>query len=230
MCQIVMVLMIILPGCAPDPTDKPSGLAYYFPIDELPEGGMKYVYTNKSQPEMDNEVWIFEKSGEGRLKSTNLNFDGVPVLVQYDHVQRTGVTIDSLILVFEDTAGMTQQLPVTILEARRFPGDELDTSKTLTTLMDWHQPGDSLHVVLKRSRSFAGDTTFRWQGKSVPAVKFVTHDVFETEEVGWTTSTWEGEEWYALGLGLVYYRRNISDQMILEFELSAIMKNSDSPR
>jgi hypothetical protein len=78
---------------------------------------------------------------------------------------------------------------------------------------------------LKRSRRFDGFTNFEWEGQDIAAARFVTDDVFETEEVGWTTSRWSGEEWYALGIGLVYYKRNISDQMVLEFVLTEKIKN-----
>ena len=56
-------------------------------------------------------------------------------------------------------------------------------------------------------------------GKSIPAIRFSTDDTFETERDGWTSTTWSGEEIYARGIGLVYYRRKISDQLSLEFSL-----------
>jgi hypothetical protein len=61
-------------------------------------------------------------------------------------------------------------------------------------------------------------------GLSIPAVRFRTEDTFETESAGWTTSTWTGEEIYAWHKGLVYYKRNISGDMILEFALREIRK------
>jgi hypothetical protein len=58
-------------------------------------------------------------------------------------------------------------------------------------------------------------------GKSIPAVRFTTEDTFETEKDGWTSSAWTGEEIYAKGIGLVYYRRKFSPQLSIEFELES---------
>ena len=66
-----------------------------------------------------------------------------------------------------------------------------------------------------------GNTTWNWQGKTVPAIRFSTNDSFETEKDGWTTSVWTGEEIYAKNIGLEYYRRNIAEDLRLEFELAS---------
>jgi hypothetical protein len=52
--------------------------------------------------------------------------------------------------------------------------------------------------------------------------RFTIHDQFETEDVGWSNSQWTGEEWYGKGYGLVYFRRNITPELILEYELDEI--------
>ena len=66
-----------------------------------------------------------------------------------------------------------------------------------------------------------GHTTWMDHGKSIDAIRFKTEDKFETEQEGWTTSAWTGEEIYALDIGLVHYRRDISDKLHLEFNLES---------
>ena len=88
-----------------------------------------------------------------------------------------------------------------------------DSSKVWLTHLEWYQPEDSLHIVLQRRRRYIGPTRRMDHGRAIPAVRFQTEDTFETEAVGWTTSTWTGEEIYALHLGLVHYQREIADRL-----------------
>ncbi|MFZ1561631.1 MAG: hypothetical protein WAT37_16975 [Saprospiraceae bacterium] len=114
---------------------------------------------------------------------------------------------------------MRKPIRVKILSPHRLPFQPGDSTKVWLTHLEWNQPLDSLHIVLQRRRRFVGDITWEMDGKSIPAIRFRTEDTFETERDGWTSSTWSGEEIYARGIGLVYYRRKISDMLSLEFEL-----------
>jgi hypothetical protein len=193
--------------------------AYYFPVETFPEKGRVYRYKNLWDPEAGPEVWRHIRRGEGLIESINYGLGEEIVQRQLDRIVNNGVMTDSLLLYSRDTTGRQREIRVKVISPHRFPFQPGDSTNVWLTHLDWYQPEDSLHIVLQRRRRFAGDTTWMSDGKTVPAVRFRTEDIFETEKDGWTTSVWNGEEIYAKGIGLVYWKRKISEELVLEFQL-----------
>ena len=129
-----------------------------------------------------------------------------------------GVLTDSLHFVLFDSTQQKHLIRAKVIKPNRFPF-MADSSLTWATKLDWPQPGDSLRIVLERRRKYAGPAQWQHKGKTIPAVRFVTEDHLETERDGWTTSVWAGEELYAKGYGLVFWRRAVNEGMTIEFEL-----------
>ena len=224
LCQFVMCFLIIIASCK-ERAELGTDLSdFYLPLDSLDGEGSRYIYKNLIDSNREPEIWQHIKTSEGQI--TSINYDHVQQVVQkqYERVVETGVLVDSLVLFFYDSTGIATSIPVKVHSANRFPFGVPDSTVVWLSHFEWWQPGDSLHVILERRRSFDGDTIWNWGGKEVPAVKFHTSDKFETEQVGWTTSGWEGQEIYAKGIGLVYYRRDISPQLRLAFQLEKITR------
>lgn len=218
LCHFVICTMILLASCADQSDQLPDLADYYLPYGEFPPGGMRYTYTSLVDTALEAEVWEHVKTDDDRITSSNYDHLGNVVQKQFERVVDNGVLIDSLVLYYKDDS-TDEQIPVNVLSPHRFPFDAVDSAQVWLTHLEWWQPGDSLHVVLERRRRFFGDTTFILNGEKLPAVLFKTHDKFETERDGWTSSEWSGEEIYVKGIGLAYYRRDISEQMKLEFKL-----------
>lgn len=218
-CQIVMCLGIINTSCSH--TDKPSGdyREYYIPMATLPAEGITYTYRNLRDTTAAPELWKHKKMGEGLIISTNYDSRGLETQRQYDRQVIDGIVTDSLILMFEDSTGRRGETHVKVVSPYRFPFIPGDSTKVWLTQLEWFQPDDSLHVVLQRRRRFDTDTVWTYHGKSHPAVRFTTNDNLQTEAVGWTDSNWHGQEIYAKGIGLVYYQRRISSELVLEYAL-----------
>lgn len=218
-CQIVMCLGIINTSCSH--TDKPSGdyREYYIPMATLPAEGITYTYRNLRDTTAAPELWKHKKMGEGLIISTNYDSRGLETQRQYDRQVIDGIVTDSLILMFEDSTGRRGETHVKVVSPYRFPFIPGDSTKVWLTQLEWFQPDDSLHVVLQRRRRFDTDTVWTYHGKSHPAVRFTTNDNLQTEAVGWTDSNWNGQEIYAKGIGLVYYQRRISSELVLEYAL-----------
>jgi hypothetical protein len=230
LCQIVMCLGIFIMACGKPESRKENISSYYIPVDSLPTGGMVYTYRNVKDPEGKPEIWRHVRKGDRLLESTNFNLiydfdssnpvaDTVFVQRQYDRMASNGVITDSLILFSTDSTGTVRHFSVHIISTNRFPFVPVDSTNIWLTHMEWWQPEDSLHVTLQRRRRFIGHTTWNNKGQSYPAVRFKTDDTFETERDGWSVTSWTGEEIYALNIGLVYYKRNISPELKVEFEL-----------
>lgn len=218
-CQIVMCLGIINTSCRQADSNPGDYAAYYLPIGAIPDSGLVYSYRNLTDTAAGPEIWRHSVIGDGLIESVNYGPEGEIVQQQFDRVVANGVMIDSLLLFYQDTDGLRKPIRVRIHSPHRFPFQPGDSTKVWLTHLEWNQPLDSLHIVLQRRRRFAGDTTWEIKGKSIPAIRFMTDDTFETERDGWTSSAWSGEEIYAKGIGLVYYKRKISDQLSLEFSL-----------
>ena len=219
LCQIVMCLGLINTACTPSVEAPTDYSAYYFPIGSFPEGGMVYRYKNLRDPEAQSEVWRHIPRGKGLVESINYGNGEEIAQRQFDRIVNNGVMTDSLLLYSRDTTGRQKEINVKVISPHRFPFQPGDSTKVWLTHLDWYQPEDSLHIVLQRRRRFGGDTTWTSDGKTIPAVRFRTEDTFETEKDGWTSSSWSGEEIYAKGIGLVYYKRKISEEMVLEFQI-----------
>lgn len=228
LCQFVMCITIIISSCSGKIENVESLADYYLPLDSLGSGGMQYSYRSLSDTALDREVWQHIKTAEGLIMSINYDHTQQVVQKQYERVVPNGVLIDSLILFERDSLGGTTSYAVRVVSPHKFPFEVTDSTQVFLTHLEWWQPGDSLHIVLQRRRSFIGDTSWQWKGETVPGIRFKTKDQLETEEVGWTTSAWTGEEIYAKNIGLVYYRREISKQLIIEFELESKEKIEDS--
>lgn len=230
LCQFVMCLLIFPYSCM-RPDDRIEDLSdYYLPYEALDGKGTEYLYRNLVDTTLGHEVWRHIKTSEGHITSINYDLRQQVAQKQYERVVKNGVLIDSLHLFFYDSLGRTISYPVRVLSPHRFPFQVRDTTQVWLTHFEWWQPGDSLHVVLERRRGFSENTIWKFDGKTIPAVRFRTVDKFETERDGWSTSVWTGEEVYAKGIGLVYYKRNISKDLYLEFELATRRKVTDIER
>ena len=223
MRQFVILFGLFIWSCSPGEEEIKDLSAYFFQVDDLPVSGITYFYANQQDTLANPEIWLYKKAGPGRMESINFGPGGNFVQHQYDRFVPNGVLTDSLVLFASDSSGQPVRIPVKVISPNRFPFD-VDSSKVWLTQLEWYQPGDSLRIVLQRRRRFIGPVEWMDHGKSIPAVRFRTEDTFETESVGWTNSAWTGEEIYALHKGLVYYKRKISDDMTLEFELKEIRK------
>lgn len=219
LCQIVMCLGILITACKQVDDSRDDLSRYYFPFDSFPPEGMVYTYRNLQDSFAAPEVWRHIKKGPGLMESINYGLEDDIVQRQYDRLVENGVVTDSLLLYAMDSTGHREHIKVRLPSPHRFPFEVGDSSSVWLSKMEWWQPDDSLHIVLERRRKFMEFTTCYDHGKVIPAVRFSTEDTFETEADGWTSTSWVGEELYALDIGLVYYKRVISNNMIIEFTL-----------
>ena len=219
LCQIVIAFSLVFQACKQDKNNIHDLSAYYFNNGQLPDSGLTYIYQNVRDSLGSPERWHFQLSGPNLVLSTNFDESGQAIQRQYDRIVENGVLTDSLVLFSTDSAGNKQRVPVKVISPNRFPFDAIDTSRVWLTHLEWYQPGDSLHIVLQRRRKFDDFIEYKLDGKVIPAIRFTTEDTFETERDGWTSSTWKGEEVYAKGKGMVYYKREISKEMVLEYAL-----------
>jgi hypothetical protein len=71
-------------------------------------------------------------------------------------------------------------------------------------------------TTLIKNRRYLGDTTYTFNGVSYDAVRFEVRELVEDNSVteGSIEPRFDGEEIYAKGIGLVYYRKILGRQSI----------------
>lgn len=197
---------------------------YYFPVEKLTEP-VTYTYTSVNDTLMEDVVWkyhAFETGDKMMLRGENLDRAGRPVQINEEEITDSGALLRSLQLIAYDTAGQASLIDARIVGTHVFPFTVQDSSLVYFYKIEWDQPEDSLVVALTRNRRFLGKTTVMIGDTEYEAARFLLRELLTTDREGMTKSQWAGEELYAKGIGLVYYRKEISKGYILEYALKSI--------
>ncbi|MDX1684803.1 MAG: hypothetical protein R3275_06155 [Saprospiraceae bacterium] len=199
---------------------------YYFPLSDLEEGKV-YVYESMAEAKLADEVWYYKslnKDGETYLIGQFYRPDWRVQQVVIEKKTDLGMITDSVKLFFADTTGRDIPVEVDVINRAAFPFYR-NPDDTLLYKIRWTDPQSSLEYTLDRRRIYAGDTSITFNGRSVPAIRFNVQEDLETfySHDGATYSGWQGEEIYALDIGLVYYKKEIGDPFTKEFRLVEIV-------
>ncbi len=198
--------------------------AYYYPLSELQDGKV-YEYEPLGD-EHDPPVYWYYKSmmqdGKGYLLGTSYGPAFTPdQFVREERVDNGMMLVD--FLVYEtDAEGKSQQIKADVEAANVFPFQVKPLGSVLLTSLHWRPLGDTSSITLVRNRQYDSDTTFSFQGKNVEAVKFNTRELIDQEETGHLELEFGGTEIYAKGIGLVYFRKDVSGERRIEYRLKAI--------
>jgi hypothetical protein len=133
------------------------------------------------------------------------------------------MVLEDLFLFEEDTSGTGQQyqIPVEIVQDDVFPFRVQKDGGIFLYHVQWEPPADpGANLALIKNRRYEGDTTFVFQGKKYDAIVFSVKELVSYDQNGVLEQQYDGQEIYAKGLGLVYYRKKISDALNLRFRLS----------
>lgn len=218
-------LLALLPSC-----QKEGGYrdirGYYYPLNEL-QDGLVYEYRAEGMPELGPSYWYlrFSSGPEGNfLHSTLYEQDLIPAQQLKEEVVSNGLLLRQLYLYGRDSlpGGRQNRSEAEIMSSSAFPFQVKEQGGVFLYHVRWQDPGDSLawYTVIK-NRYFAGDTTFVFEGKTYPAVKFELKEHIELDQIGVFESTYPGMEIYAKGLGLVYFRKEIQENMMLAYRLKS---------
>lgn len=199
--------------------------AYYFPLDVLEEGQV-YTYESLSEPKMLDDIWYYKTlQRDGEIYLAGQSYDEnwrVSQLVVEKRID-LGMITDSVTLFSPDSSGRDLAIQVKVTNRATYPFYR-DRSDTLLYRIQWTEPGTGLEYTLDRQRVYEKDTVVSFDGKELAAVSFVLEEELETfyEHDGATRSGWGGQEIYAQGIGLFYYRKEIGEGFTREYRLKSI--------
>ncbi|MDP4998646.1 MAG: hypothetical protein NWQ41_06775 [Saprospiraceae bacterium] len=196
---------------------------FYFPMRELKEG-LVYEYRSVNNDSLAPYYWFYRSmQTDSGMYLTGMNYghDFIPTQFVQEAWVSNGMLLDTLFLYFTDTSGRQQPLEVEIEAGNLFSFSAGPESGVLLYRVKWqdpYQPGVWTTVI--KNRQFVRDTTWIWEGKPIDAVVFHLKELFSIEEDGALEQTYDGMEIYARGLGLVYTKKVINTNFILEYELT----------
>ncbi len=194
---------------------------YYFPVLDL-QAGQVYVFESKDGEQTANEYWYYR----GMVRDSGIFFTATyydPSFrvgqITTEKITETGAVTREVYLYEKDTLSDKEiQLP-TVLESRSvFPFQVTDSLGIYLYKLHYRPRFDtSATIYLVRNRSFLGDgPDFLFEGKHYPTVAFRLREAIGSQKEGNAEIEGEGVEWYAKGLGLVYFRKAFGDNLVFE--------------
>lgn len=214
-CSIAFLLMLILMwvACAPGGRDIKS---YYFPVKQFSEGKV-YVFAAENGDSSDQEYWYYRSfPTDSGLFLVATYYDRQFAIGQIvrEKIVSSGALARNYFLYEPDTAAQKLvQVPVQLIAPNTFPFEVSDSSRVYLFHLQYHPPGDSATTIyLIRNRRFLGDgPDFSLGEKTYPTVRMGLREIYGNEQEGSLEIEGVGEEWYAEGLGLVFYKKNIAE-------------------
>ena len=196
---------------------------YYYPVFEQPSNNLVYMFESLNDTLVPNEKWSYEGiNKDGKLFQRTLNYDsqGRPSQVNLEEIVPSGVILRELLLLDYDSTGLADTISAEIKGNNVFPFEVADSSQVFYYKVSWWQANpDSTEITLTRNRRYLGKRKFMFKGKAYDCVRFQLRELLVTEAEGQTRTQWSGEEWYAKGLGLVYYKKDITPTLRIEYRL-----------
>lgn len=203
---------------------------YYFPIDDL-QDGLVYEYRHPqfdSVPPFYNYYRIIKKrdtTSERRKVLTYLvgmqyNYKFEPQQLTVEERISNGMLLTKSVVYQADSTGKQQSMPMEIEVGSVFPFEVRDSGGVFVYNVMWREATDSTKFTrLIRNRSYAGDMDYRYKDKRYDAVQINVREKVESFDEGFVEHSFDGHEIYAKGIGLIYYRKEVTPDLILEYEL-----------
>lgn len=194
---------------------------FYFPVENLAEG-LVYEYRHPTDS-MAPFYHYFRnvKSGDSLfLVGMRYNHEFEPEQLTTEEKISNGMLLTQSILYQKDSLGKQVSVPMEIKVGSVFPFEVRDSGGVFiynVKFTDFSEP--EKFTTLIRNRSFAGDTSYVFEGRGVPAIKMNVREKVESYDEGFVEHEFNTLEIYAEDIGLVYYRKDITPDLVIEHKL-----------
>ncbi len=232
---IVALLIALAAACTFDGTTDIR--EYYFPVREL-LGGQVYAYASEVGDTTERRYWYYRTfSRDSGLFLVGTQYDHFFQINQIvrEKIDPTGATARQVLLYEPDTAAQ-KRIPIeAVIEADDlFPFRVRDSLGVFLYRLKYRPPFDtSAEIYLIRNRRYVGrGPDFDFEGKKHPTLRFALREAVGHQAEGAAEIEGTGEEWYAKGLGLVYFRKTFGSegQIQLAFRLRERFSMSELER
>lgn len=217
----ILITISILFSCQ---SDRKNIRDYYFPLKALTEG-LVYEYHAVNNDTLAPDYWYYRSfvtDTSVYLTATYYNPATLtPLQLVREEMYSNGMAAQDLYLYETDSTGKQRQIKANIESGSVFPFEVRDSGGVFLYKANWQLPSEkNATTTLIKNRRYAGDTTFVFQGKTYDCVVFQVKELLEHDQEGFFEQEFDGVEWYAKGLGLVYSKKTITPTFILEYRLT----------
>ena len=200
-----LLLILLFQGCG----DQHTPPDYYFP---KPPPGEAYVYHYTSLTEgFPDEYWRVDHWSENRLRICIFDSARGWIQCSYEYLSSTGVVQDKL-LIFP---GRGQTTSVDIQHGNLYPSEASDYNQVYLQYLRWYTSPDSLTFTeIIRNRRF--DPTQSTEDEVV----FELREKIEDFQEGYLEMESRGIEVFETGLGLRYFEKEITPEIVRKYTFS----------
>lgn len=196
---------------------------FYFPLDELRDG-MVYEYQSAGDALDPPFYWYYrtlEQDGATFLTGMYYDHNFTPYQFMREEKVQNGMLLADYYLYENDSTGKQIQIPVEIEGGNVFSFEPPDPNVVLFSKIRFTAPSAPGTVsALVKNRQYVSDTTYTYAGQTYDAAVFYVRELIDIENEGHVEHEYDGMEIYARGLGLVYFRKNVSESFITEYKLA----------
>ncbi|HRI58525.1 MAG TPA: hypothetical protein PK228_02345, partial [Saprospiraceae bacterium] len=196
---------------------------YYFPVEEL-RSGKVYEYDLAEGDSSSPEYWFYRAfQRDSGLYLAGTYYDNHFQIGQIirEKIESGSVVAREYSLYDADVeTGKQIQTNAVIESPDVYPFRVKDSVGVLIFSLKYQPATDpSTTIYLTRHRIFLGDApAFEFKGLTYPCIRFGLLESIGTTKGGDDLLKGRGEEWYAKGLGLVYYRKIFGKNSQVRFE------------
>ena len=220
---IILFALSFIIGCETD-DGKKNIREFYYPIESL-EAPKVYEYRAINNDTIGEEYWYFKTHVTDTaiyFTGNNLNRNFEVGQFSSEEIVDNGSIQKDYVLFSYDSLGQQFQVPAEIEYGNTFPFEVKDSNSVFLQKMKWTFSEDPLlTTTLIRNRRYIGETKYTYQGKVYDCVEFQLKELIDDFNNGHFEKEYEGREFYAKGIGLIYYKKDI-DGIVLEYELADI--------
>jgi hypothetical protein len=214
----ILLIIIVFVGCQ---SDQKNIRDYYFPLKAL-TGGLVYEYRAVNNDTLAPDYWYYRSFvTDTSVYLAATYYDAAtltPLQLVREEMFSNGMAAQDLYLYETDSTGKQRQIIANIESGSVFPFEVRDSGGIFLYKVSW-QMQDATTTLIK-NRRYTGDTTFVFQEKTYDCVVFEVKELLEHDQEGFFEQEFDGVEWYAKGLGLVYSKKTITPTFILEYRLA----------
>ncbi len=199
-------------------TDQSRSIrTYYFPVEDLVAGKV-YAYKAEVGDTTERRYWYYRTFvRDSGLFLTGVQYDRFFQINQIvrEKIEPSGAIARQVLLYEIDTAVQKLAPVETVIESDDlFPFTVRDSLGVFLYRLMYRPPGDSsAEIYLIRNRRYLGEgPAFTFQGKTYPTIRFGLREAVGHRSEGEAEVEGSGEEWYAEGLGLVYFCKTFGQQ------------------
>jgi hypothetical protein len=206
-------------GC----TSETSWLeSYYFPLEALQQG-VVYEYRPVQSDSLPPEYWYFRSF----LTDTASFLAGQYINDAFEVGQfileekvSNGMRLKKCVIAVPDTSGRLQQIDTEVLSGAAFPFTVKDSLSVFLYQLKWNDPQSPGRVTtLTRNVRFFGTIPCEVFGDAAICAHLGGRELIAVDEDGVLELEYDYDQHFAEGIGLIWYRKQISEDFIMEYAL-----------